>query len=499
MNKISTKLILAFALLIAVLVVQIFLNQTVSSKANSDFEQLKTTIGPTIRMLDKFHSSNKELRLLLDKQNYGAQDHENENRILEIVEVELPYYNSEVNAKLSSLDVSDNKVLPIRTINELSQEIINEVNKLNVIIKSSSLRNDNEVTKKMLLDSEEILKNLFFKMDNNINLLIREYNNEFLLFQNHLSTSLSNTSKIINYSGLIGLILSLLIAVHTIRSIIKPIKELQFSTRQISKGNYDLRVPVSGNNELAQLAKSFNVMADELKMNFDEFEKKNKELEQFIYIASHDLQEPLRTISSFTDLLRDQYHHELDVKAIKYLNFMTQSSKRMSSLISGLLDYSRIGKSAEIETVNCNDLLAEVVSDMTASIIKYDAEVEILKLPSIRGYKTEIRLLFQNLISNAIKFRKQHVAPNVVVSGREDGDNYRFEIKDNGIGIPKKNLESVFAIFQRLHGKTKFEGTGIGLAHCKKIIELHGGEIWVESTEDVGTTFIFTLPKTING
>jgi signal transduction histidine kinase len=495
MNKIRTKLIFAFGLLIVVLIVQIFLNQTVSSRASNDFEQLEMSIGPAIRMLDKFQSSTKELRLLLDQQNVKIQDQEKDNRILEIIEVELPYYNSEVNVKLASLEATDSKVLPINTINQITNALINEVSKRELVIRSSGLRNDAVLTAQLLSTSDEELKNLFFRMDNCINLLIREYNNDFLVFQNNLSSSLSSTSRFIGISGVIGLIISLLVIFRTIRCIINPIKELQYSTHQISKGNYDLRVPITGNNELAQLAKSFNSMADELKQNFEEFNKKNKELEQFIYIASHDLQEPLRTISSFTDLLRVQYHDELDVKAIKYLDFMTQSSKRMSSLISGLLDYSRIGKSAEIESINCNDLLAEVVSDMTASIIKYDAEVEVQKLPNIEGYKTEIRLLFQNLISNAIKFRKQHVAPNVIISGKEDVDNFRFEVKDNGIGIPKKNLISVFAIFQRLHGKTKFEGTGIGLAHCKKIIELHGGEIWVESREDVGTSFIFTLPK----
>lgn len=211
-------------------------------------------------------------------------------------------------------------------------------------------------------------------------------------------------------------------------------------------------------------------------------------------MASHDLKEPLRTITSFTDLLKAQYHEELDAKANKFLNFIGQSTKRMSGLITGLLDYSRIGKSNEQELINCNILLTEVVTDMTGSIIKYDAQINVNPLPEVKGYKTELRLLFQNLISNSIKFRKPLVAPNVIVSGSIVDGNYRFEIKDNGIGIPEKNQSAVFAIFQRLHGKDKFEGSGIGLAHCKKIVDLHNGNIWLESEENVGTTFIFTIP-----
>jgi signal transduction histidine kinase len=494
MNKLSSKLIFAFALLIAVLAVQIVLNRMVSKKANADFEYLKTSIGPTIRTLDKFQAANKELELLLDKQINGSTDQEITNRVLQIIEVEIPYYNSDLNTKLLALEPSDFKSYSLEKINQLTLSIISEIDRLNIILKSNPLRNDNEVTQKLKLDSEEKVKKLFFELNNNINVVDREYSNEFLLSQNQLSEALTNTSQIIGVSGIIGLVISLIISFQTLRTIVKPIKALERSTQEISKGNYDLRVPVKGNNELTQLAKSFNSMADDLKENFEAIDLKSKELERFIYIASHDLQEPLRTISSFTELLKVQYQNELDAEANKFLNFMSQSTGRMSDLISGLLDYSRIGKSPEIELVNCNELLAEVISDMTASIIKYDAHVEVEDLPMINGYKTELRLLFQNLISNGVKFRKPKVAPNVSISASKVDSYYQFIVKDNGIGIPKQSREAVFAIFQRLHGKDKFEGTGIGLAHCKKIIDLHGGNIWLESKQDIGTSFMFTLP-----
>lgn len=495
MNKLSTKLIFAFALLIVVLLVQVFLNFSTNSKAKTDFEHLKNSVGPTIRMLDKFQSVNKELALLIDKQIVGDSKQEINNRVLQIVEVELPYYNSEINLKLSELEGEDPKVFPIKNIAHLTASLIAETGKLSVIIKARDLQKEAKLSSNLLAKSEIDIQALFFQLENNISILIREYNNEFIAYQRNLSASLSSTSNLISLAGFVGVLISLIISIQTLRTVIKPIKDLQYSARQISRGNYDMRVPVTGNNELAQLGKSFNKMADELKENFTALELKNKELEQFIYIASHDLQEPLRTISSFTDLLKIQYQHELDAKANKFLSFMTQSTKRMSDLISGLLDYSRIGKTKEKESVNCQDLVSEVLGDMTASLIKYDAQVDYKDLPTVVGYKTDLRLLFQNIISNAIKFRKPKVAPNVTISGRLVGDAYEFEIKDNGIGIPKSHQEKVFAIFQRLHAKDKFEGTGIGLAHCKKIIDFHDGKIWVKSILDVGTSFYFTLPR----
>lgn len=222
---------------------------------------------------------------------------------------------------------------------------------------------------------------------------------------------------------------------------------------------------------------------------------KNKELEEFTYVASHDLQEPVRTISSFVNLFRETYADKLDDEAKQYLDFMDGASKRSQQLIVDLLDYSRLGKNRETDQVNLNQVLENVLVDLTVRIKESEATVTLGKLPTVEGQATELRLLFQNLISNAIKFRKEDVLPEVHVSAKTTDDEHIFSVSDNGIGIDSKYADRVFVIFKRLHGKSAFEGTGIGLAHCKKVVELHGGRIWFDSEPGNGSTFHFTIPK----
>jgi light-regulated signal transduction histidine kinase (bacteriophytochrome) len=223
-------------------------------------------------------------------------------------------------------------------------------------------------------------------------------------------------------------------------------------------------------------------------------ELKNRELEQFAYIASHDLQEPLRTTSSFVELLRQHYNGSVDPKADKYFTFIGESAERMKVLIKDLLDYSRIGRKKELQAVDCNKMLQEVLADLGAAINETRAEIKTEQLPAINGYPTEIKQLFQNLIINAIKFRKKTMVPKINISVQKTRDSWQFAFKDNGIGIEEKHNERIFVIFQRLHNRNEFEGSGIGLSHCKKIVELHKGKIWVESTPGVGSIFHFTLP-----
>lgn len=223
--------------------------------------------------------------------------------------------------------------------------------------------------------------------------------------------------------------------------------------------------------------------------------QKNKELEQFAYVASHDMQEPLRTTSSFAELLKRQYEGKLDETADKYLTFITQASDRMKVLIKDLLDYSRIGRKGDAERVDCNKILHDVLADLTVVIEETKAEIRSDVLPVINGYPTEIKLLFQNLLTNALKFRKKDVVPRVKISVDKIDNHWQFSVEDNGIGIEKKHSEKIFIIFQRLHPRNEYEGSGIGLAHCKKIVELHGGDIRVESTPGQGTIFRFSVSQ----
>jgi PAS domain S-box-containing protein len=234
-------------------------------------------------------------------------------------------------------------------------------------------------------------------------------------------------------------------------------------------------------------------MHEDLQRHSIQLAASNAELEQFVYIASHDLQEPLRTTSGFVSLLKEEYMGKLDATADEYLGFISQSSERMKRLIKDLLDYSRIGRKKELQEVNCNELLQEVTEDLHSMIKETGAVIQAEELPVLNGYRTELKLLFQNFISNSIKFRKKDLPPEIKITAHLHNDNWEFSIHDNGIGILEEHKDRVFVIFQRLHNRDEYEGSGIGLAHCKKIVELHGGRVWLTSRENEGTTFYWTI------
>jgi light-regulated signal transduction histidine kinase (bacteriophytochrome) len=206
------------------------------------------------------------------------------------------------------------------------------------------------------------------------------------------------------------------------------------------------------------------------------------------------MQEPLRTTSSFVSLLQKQYNGQLDDRADKYLSYIANSSDRMKVLIKDLLDFSRIGAKGSLEKVDCNQVINTVLADLAFAIDESKASIFVNELPVVDAYPTEIKQLFQNLVYNAIKFRKKNMAPHIRISATHDNDEWQFSVQDNGIGIETKHSERIFVIFQRLHNRTEYEGSGIGLAHCKKIAELHGGRIWLNSEPGIGSTFYFTIP-----
>lgn len=232
--------------------------------------------------------------------------------------------------------------------------------------------------------------------------------------------------------------------------------------------------------------------AEEKARRYSILDAKSKEMEQFTYIASHDLREPLTTLKGYLNLLVEEFTADMPKDAQDILQFSLESANRMDELIHGLLGYSRLSQVKELKTVNCNKIIQDVLADLSVLIIKNEVDFEIVELPIIQGYPLEVKLLFQNLISNAIKFRKKTTTPKISISYQLTPAGWRFQLSDNGIGIETSEKERIFHIFQRLH-KQDYEGTGIGLANCKKIVELHNGEIWVESTLGKGSTFYFTI------
>jgi light-regulated signal transduction histidine kinase (bacteriophytochrome) len=222
----------------------------------------------------------------------------------------------------------------------------------------------------------------------------------------------------------------------------------------------------------------------------------NKELEQFAYVTSHDLQEPLRMITSFMTMLESKYSHHLDDKAKLYINFAVDGAKRMRQLILDLLEYSRSGKNeSEKEEVDLQDILHQTLLFNKRLMEEKQAQVKFTTLPKALAYRAPLTQVIQNLVENGIKYSKPDTPPRLEVSATDRGRDWLISIQDNGIGIPNEFHERVFIIFQRLHKKEDYKGTGIGLAVVKKQVESWGGKIWLESEPGVGTVFYFTIPK----
>jgi signal transduction histidine kinase len=299
-----------------------------------------------------------------------------------------------------------------------------------------------------------------------------------------------------------------LLAVGLRQAAIRPVSRLAEEVRLVARGDFDHPVEQSGPRELRELGADVNVMREriltdlsaakvahaELDTRTKDLERSNAELEQFAYIASHDLQEPLRKVASFCQLLERRYKGKLDERADQYIAFAVDGAKRMQILINDLLAFSRVGRIVrESVEVSCNAVLDQALANLADAIERTGASVEADELPTVSAEVPLLTAVFQNLISNALKFRGEE-PPKVRITARRDGGFWEFSVADNGIGIDPEYAERIFVIFQRLHNKADYPGTGIGLAMCRKIVEYHGGTIWLDTSVESGSRFCFTLP-----
>ena len=314
---------------------------------------------------------------------------------------------------------------------------------------------------------------------------------------------------------LCAVLIGTIFAITLGNTITRPLRSLLLGAKRLSQDRLDVPVPVSARNEVGVVARAFNAAMERLGRQRADLQneiaerqraeealtrantslaRSNRNLEQFAYAASHDLQEPLRTIKNFTTLLERRYRNKLGEDANEFISYIVDGATRMETLIRDLLAYSRaVGSDSAPVLVDSNAALETALSNLHIAIESSGAKVTCDPLPHIMGNDPEMVRLFQNLVGNAIKYRGERV-PEVHIAAAKNGREWTFEVSDNGIGIPERDQERIFGVFQRLHGK-ELPGSGIGLATCAKIVEHQGGRIWVESQIGVGSTFKFTVPE----
>lgn len=322
------------------------------------------------------------------------------------------------------------------------------------------------------------------------------------------SAATLNTVRWIAVAGLLlGMLLVFLTIWRVSRTLSRTVSQVTESAREIAAGQYHLRLPDSPVLELAQLGEQFDRMAGAvqerehaLQSSNEQLARSNRELEQFAYIASHDLQEPLRTIGSYTELLAQRYSGQLDARADKYIAFTTQATERLKRLIQDLLAFSRVRQGGRrFGTVDTQQVVQEVLSDLKAQVEAVSGQIELGTLPTVHGNPELLRHAFQNLLGNALKFHAPGRPPLVKVAASREAGRWMFHVQDNGIGIEEQYHARIFGVFQRLHGLEDYAGSGIGLAVTRSAIEQHGGELWVDSTPGQGSTFHFSLPDPTQG
>lgn len=345
---------------------------------------------------------------------------------------------------------------------------------------------------------------------------------DILVLRNQVAADARQTSRTLVFLLIVAAVVvalaGLVLLVSLNRLVIGPVTGLANQVRRVANGEYQRDITGVGPPELAALASDVDGMRRKIAADLDEVReareriewvnsqlqkqteelvRSNRDLEQFAYVASHDLQEPLRKVASFCQLLQRRYAGQLDARADQYIGFAVDGAQRMQRLINDLLAFSRIGRlTTGFTEVDLNKVMAAVASQTEPTREYAGGELTWSELPVVLGEEPLLTNLLVNLVSNSFKFRQPEVAPKVQISARQVGDEWEITCRDNGIGIEAEFADKIFVIFQRLHSKDAYPGTGIGLAIGKKIVEYHGGRIWVDTQVDQGTAISFTLPVT---
>jgi signal transduction histidine kinase len=323
-----------------------------------------------------------------------------------------------------------------------------------------------------------------------------------------LDGAIATLRNVIIGIGLALLVIIGLFAVAIRRAVERPIARLAVDARMVAGGDFDHSVRAGGARETTELGADVNRMRErivselaasraaeiDLRALAEELQRSNAELEQFAYVASHDLQEPLRKVASFCQLLQRRYAGQLDEKADLYIEYAVDGAKRMQQLINDLLAFSRVGRIVRDQVlVPSSEALGQARANLSVPIQEEQARIESGPLPVVRAEAVLLTTVFQNLLGNALKFRGED-DPRISVAAQRDGEFWEFSVTDNGIGVPPEYADRIFVIFQRLHDRQAYPGTGIGLALCRKIIEYHGGRMWLDTGHSPGARFCFTLP-----
>jgi len=497
--------------------------ETVRNKKNGELFYVSLTVSPlkdragniigiskiirdiTSRKMSEKEKEQRAAELIIANKELAFQNEEKEKRAAELIIAnnELAFQNEEKEKRAAKLIIA-NKELAFQ--NEEKEKRAAEL-----IIANEELAFQNEEKEKRAAELS-LANSELKKAEEQFRLVVESAPNAMVLVNNEGFITLVNnqTEKLFGYkrNELVGNKLEILLPEqfrqrhpdHRQAFFKKPQTRSMGAGRDLfalKKNGTEIQVEI-GLNPI-ETGKGFMVLASiiditEKKIQEAAQKKHNKDLAQFAYVASHDLQEPLRTVSNYMHVFEEDYLPLLDDNARMYLRSVNNATKRMSMLVKSLLAFSRLGHNKKLTFVDCKIVMNDVIADLGTMIKTSNTIIEVTDLPQLNGYETEIRQVFQNLIINAIKFQKKGTQPKIQIRAERANDKWKFSVSDNGIGIAPSHFERVFDIFQRLHTNEEYEGSGIGLANCKKIIQLHQGDIWIESTLGHGSTFYFTIP-----